>query len=60
MTGIAKRENCLILRIPNIPRELKFDFKIVPFPLKTTFAMTINKAQGHKLQAAQIHLKRII
>ncbi|GFX26055.1 ATP-dependent DNA helicase [Trichonephila clavipes] len=46
LTGEAKEDNVLILRIPIIPNNLPFNFKRLQFPLKVAFSMTINKSQG--------------
>ncbi|KAJ0182125.1 hypothetical protein K1T71_002847 [Dendrolimus kikuchii] len=41
--NIIKREIVLIPRIPIIPTDLPFQFKIIQFPPKAAFAMTIKK-----------------
>ncbi|GBP86914.1 hypothetical protein EVAR_103730_1 [Eumeta japonica] len=58
ITGMAKRENVLIPRIPIIPTDLPFQFKRRQFPLKAAFAITINKAQGETLKVAGVHLEK--
>jgi len=50
LTGIAKGEVVLILRIPMIPTDMPFEFKRLQFPVRLSFAMSINKAQGQTLQ----------
>ena len=46
LTGPAAGEIALIPRIPMIPTDLHFQFKRLKFPIKVSFAITINKAQG--------------
>ena len=58
VTGMAKGETVIIPRISIIPTDLPFQFKRVQFPLKTAFAMTINKAQGQTLKVAGVHLEK--
>ncbi|XP_039968153.1 uncharacterized protein LOC120779862 [Bactrocera tryoni] len=41
----AKGEDVLIPRIPMIPTDMPFNFKRLQFPVRLSFAMTINKAQ---------------
>ncbi|XP_055307038.1 uncharacterized protein LOC129571291, partial [Sitodiplosis mosellana] len=50
LTGKAKGEKVLIPRIPLIPTDLPFEFKRLQFPVRLSFAMSINKAQGQTLQ----------
>lgn len=56
LTGIGTGETVFIPRIPMIPSELPFQFKRLQFPIKTAFAMTINKAQGQTLNVAGVDL----
>ncbi|KAL4098638.1 hypothetical protein QTP88_023201 [Uroleucon formosanum] len=42
----AKGEIAFIPRFPMIPSDLPFSFKQLKFPVKVSFAITINKAQG--------------
>jgi ATP-dependent DNA helicase PIF1 len=56
LTDCAKGKDVFIPRIPLIPTDLPFDFKRIQFPVRLTFAMYINKAQGHSLKIAGIHL----
>ena len=46
MTGCAKGEDVFIPRIPLIPTDVPYQFKRLQFPIRLSFAMTINKAQG--------------
>ena len=45
-TGSAAGEIALIPRIPMISADLPFQFKRLQFPIKVSFPITINKAQG--------------
>jgi ATP-dependent DNA helicase PIF1 len=40
-------EDVLFSRIPIIPTDMPFEFKRLQFPMRLTFAMTINRAEGH-------------
>ena len=57
ITGCAKGEDVSIPRIPVIPSDLAFTFKRIKFPVKLSFAMSINKAQGQTLKVAGIDLQ---
>ncbi|XP_049315847.1 uncharacterized protein LOC125779250 [Bactrocera dorsalis] len=50
LTGKAKGEIVLIPRIPLIPTDMPFEFKRLQFPVRLSFAMTVNKAQGQTLK----------
>ena len=56
LTGPFEGEAVLILRIPMIPTDLPFHFKRLQFPIRLTFAITINKAQGQSLEKCGIDL----
>ncbi|GFV20501.1 ATP-dependent DNA helicase [Trichonephila clavipes] len=58
LTGVRKEKNGFIPRVPIIPTDLPFQFKKVQFPVKPSFAVTINKAQGQTLQVAGVHLEK--
>jgi ATP-dependent exoDNAse (exonuclease V), alpha subunit - helicase superfamily I member len=58
LTGVGKGKSVIIPRIPIIPTDLPFQFKRVQFPVKLSFAVTINKAQGQTLQVAGVHLEK--
>ncbi|GBP40449.1 hypothetical protein EVAR_25301_1 [Eumeta japonica] len=51
LTGKSKGEVCLIPRIPMIPTDMPFEFKRLQYPVRLSFAMSINKAQGQTLHA---------
>ncbi|XP_055917338.1 uncharacterized protein LOC129949727 [Eupeodes corollae] len=57
LTGVGKGNSVIIPRIPIIPTDLPFQFKRVQFPVKLSFAVTMNKAQGQTLQVAGVHLE---
>jgi ATP-dependent DNA helicase PIF1 len=48
LNGKFKGENVLLPCIPMIPTEMSLEFKRLQFPVRLAFAMTINKAQGHR------------
>jgi ATP-dependent DNA helicase PIF1 len=48
LNGKFKGEDVLLPRIPMIPTDMSFEFKRLQFPVRLAFAMTINKAQGHR------------
>ncbi|XP_029657713.1 ATP-dependent DNA helicase pif1-like [Octopus sinensis] len=57
LTGKNKGEDVYIPKIPIISDELPFRFKRLQFPLKLSFAMTINKSQGQTLKVIAYSLK---
>jgi ATP-dependent DNA helicase PIF1 len=52
-----KGEVVFIPRIPLIPSDMPFDFKRLQYPVRLSFAMTINKAQGQSLSVADVNLE---
>ncbi|XP_039287896.1 ATP-dependent DNA helicase pif1-like [Nilaparvata lugens] len=56
-TGCATGESVFIPRIPLIPSGYQIPFKRLQFPVKLSFAMTINKSQGQTLKIAGIDLR---
>jgi ATP-dependent DNA helicase PIF1 len=43
-----KGEDVRLPRIPMILTDMSFKFKRLQYPVRLAFAMTINKAQGHR------------
>lgn len=58
LTGPAVGQTVLIPRIPMIPNDLSFNFKRIQFPVKVSFAVTINKAQGQTFKHIGIDLRQ--
>lgn len=56
LTGCARGQSVFIPRIPLIPTDYPFEFKRIQFPIKISFAITINKSQGQSLRVAGIDL----
>ncbi|XP_067944956.1 ATP-dependent DNA helicase PIF1-like [Watersipora subatra] len=56
LTGAAMGEKVFIPRIPLIPTNVPFQFKRIQFPVRLSFASTINKSQGQTLKTVGIHL----
>ncbi|KAL4091331.1 hypothetical protein QTP88_026034 [Uroleucon formosanum] len=52
-----KGEDVLIPCIPMIPTDVPFEFKRLQFPVRLTFAMSINKSQGQSLSVCGINLE---
>jgi ATP-dependent DNA helicase PIF1 len=48
LNGKFKGEDVLSPRIPVIPSDMSFEFKRLQFPVRLAFAMTFQKAQGHR------------
>ena len=57
LTGPAKGEIAFIPRIPMIPSDLPVSFKRLQFPVKVSFAITINKAQGQTFKYVGVDLR---
>jgi ATP-dependent DNA helicase PIF1 len=51
-----KGEDVFIPWIPLIPNNMPFDFKCLLFPVRLTFAMSINKSQDQSLSVSGINL----
>ena len=58
ITGPATGELAYIPRIPMIPTDIPIPFKRIQFPIKTSFALTINKAQGQTFDLVGIDLRK--
>ncbi|CAB3235853.1 unnamed protein product [Arctia plantaginis] len=58
LTGPAVGQTVLIPRIPMIPNDLPFNFKRIQFPVKLSFAVTINKSQGQTFKHVGIDLRQ--
>jgi ATP-dependent DNA helicase PIF1 len=43
-----KGEEVLLPHIPMILTDMSFEFKRLQYPVRLAFAMTFNKAQGHR------------
>ncbi|XP_037809132.1 ATP-dependent DNA helicase PIF1-like [Lucilia sericata] len=56
LTGCAKGDTVFIPRIPLKTSNYPFEFKRLQFPLKISFAVTINKSQGQTLKVAGVDL----
>ncbi|XP_060873906.1 ATP-dependent DNA helicase pif1-like [Metopolophium dirhodum] len=54
ITGPAAGQLAHIPRIPMIPTDLSIPFKRVQFPVKISFALTINKSQGQTFELVGI------
>jgi ATP-dependent DNA helicase PIF1 len=48
-----KGEDVLLPRIPMILTDMSFEFKRLQYPVRLAFAMTINKAQGHRYKCVE-------
>lgn len=57
INGIYKGENVLIPKIPIISTDSTVEFKRLQFPVKLSFAITINKSQGQTLRIAGLNLE---
>lgn len=56
LDGPFKKEHVFIPRIPIFSDKLSFKFKRLQFPVRLSFAMTINKSQGQTLKIAGLDL----
>ncbi|GFV93260.1 ATP-dependent DNA helicase [Trichonephila clavipes] len=57
LTGQAAGQDVFIPKIPLIPYDVPFQFKRLQFPIRLSFAMSINKAQGQSLQTVGLDLR---
>jgi len=57
LSGSAAGELTFIPRIPLIPSDLTIEFKRVQFPVRVSFAVIINKSQGHTFTCVGVDLR---
>lgn len=57
ISGHAAGENVFLMRMPMVPTEVPFEFRRVQFPIRLSFAMSINKAQGQSLKVVGLDLR---
>lgn len=57
LTAKSKGKVCLIPRIPMISTDMPFEFKRLQYPVRLSFAMSINKAQGQTLDVCGVNLE---
>ncbi|GFY13503.1 ATP-dependent DNA helicase [Trichonephila clavipes] len=50
-------EVVLLPRIPMIPSDSPIPFKLLQFPIRLAFAMTINKSQGQTMKICGLNLE---
>ena len=57
MTGQGKGQTTFIPKMPLIPSDSPYPMRRLQFPLRLSFAMTINKSQGQSLEVVGLHLQ---
>ena len=57
MTGHAAGQDVFISRIEIIPSDLPFQFRRLQFPVRLSFALSINKAHGQSLKVVGLNLQ---
>ena len=57
ITDHAAKDSGTIPRIPTAPPYYPFKFKIIDFPVRCSFAMSINKPQGESLKIVGLDLE---
>jgi ATP-dependent DNA helicase PIF1 len=57
MSGCGKLEDVFLPRITIIPSDVPYEFKRLQFPIRLSFAMSINKAIGQSLKVAGVELQ---
>ncbi|KAL8587523.1 hypothetical protein ACOMHN_000929 [Nucella lapillus] len=57
LTGQGKGDEVLIPRIPLHPSDSQVEFQRLQFPVRLSFAMTINTSQGQSLKIVGLNLK---
>ena len=58
ISGMYSGTIVAIPRIPMIPADMPFSFRRLQFPLRLSFAMSINKSQGQSLKVVGLHLEK--
>lgn len=56
LNGKFKCEGVFIVRISMILTDVSIEFQRVQFPIRMTFAMTINKSQGHTISICVLNM----
>ena len=56
LDGPFKKETVFIPKLPFISNKLTFKFKRIQFPVRLSFAMTINKSQGQTMKITGLDL----
>ena len=56
LAGKNQWENVLLPRIPMIPTDTPFEFKLSQWSVRLAFALTINKTQGQSLEVCGLNL----
>ncbi len=56
MTVKAKGDDVFISQTPLIPSDTPFEFKLLQFPIKLRYALTINKAQSQTFKVVGLDL----
>ncbi|XP_029638124.1 uncharacterized protein LOC115213330 [Octopus sinensis] len=59
LTGQGKGDNVFIPRIPLIPEDMLFEFKRLQFPVRVSFAMSIDESQRQSLKIVGLHLMQL-
>ena len=57
LTGPGTNEDIFIPRIPLMLVDVPFEFKRMQFPVRLSFAITINKSQGQSLGVVGLYLE---
>ncbi|KAK3890298.1 hypothetical protein Pcinc_005827 [Petrolisthes cinctipes] len=57
LTGKGKGEDVFIPKIPLRPSDCPIQFQRLQFPIRLSYAMTINKSQGQSLKVVGLNLK---
>ena len=59
ISGCGKDEDVFIPPIPLISSNKPFEFKRLQFPIRLSFAMSINKSQDQTMKVAGLHLEEV-